>query len=115
MTIRRPPRDPTELADFPTKSIAPGYPYVRIHRHFRDPEWFCSCGNCRFDPPPGTEGFGTCYLSGHPMGAFVEKFGDLDIVARSAVDECQIASLSRMPVSGAGNVGISVSFESLKV
>jgi hypothetical protein len=41
VTLKRPPDDPSELADFPTKTVAPGYPYVRIHRHVRDPEWFC--------------------------------------------------------------------------
>lgn len=48
--------------------------------------------DCRFEPPPGAE-FGTCYLAGHPLGAFVEKFGRLKTVPQSLVDRHSIASL----------------------
>ncbi len=94
MTLRRPPADPAELSEFPVRSIADAYPYARIHTEEHEPEWFCVCGDHRFDPPPGArELFGTCYLAGHPVGAFIEKFADLGIVTRERVDAHRLAHL----------------------
>ena len=76
MTLPAPPGDPAELADFPSRDVPADFPYTRIHHDRFEAEWFCCCGRCRFDPPPGAA-FGTCYLAGHPLGAFVEKFGRL--------------------------------------
>lgn len=94
MTLRRPPRDPAELTDFPARAIAETYPYARIHDVAHEAEWFCSCGVHRFDPPAGGgTPFGTCYLAGHPVGAFIEKFGSLGIVTRARVDAHRLAHL----------------------
>lgn len=94
MTLRPPPRDPAELTDFPERAIAETYPYARIHDVAQEAEWFCSCGVHRFDPPAGGDTpFGTCYLAGHPVGAFVEKFGSLGIVTRERVDAHRLAHL----------------------
>ena len=94
MSLRRPPSDPAELADFPARSVADAYPYTRIHEEAHQPEWFCTCGERRFDPPPGASPlFGTCYLAGHPVGAFIEKFGALGIVARERVETHRLAHL----------------------
>lgn len=94
MTLRRPPADPAELVDFPTRLIADAYPYARIHHLGHEPEWFCACGEHRFDPPPNSIGsFGTCYLAGHPLGAFVERFGDLGTVTRERVDAHRLSHL----------------------
>src|SRR5438445_11499753 len=76
LTRPRPPDDPAELVAFPARTVPADYPYSRVHHDRHEPEWFCNKGDCRFDPPPGA-GFGTCYLAGHPLGAFVEKFGRL--------------------------------------
>lgn len=95
MTLPTPPQDPRELADFPAKDVGADYPYARIHHDRYEPEWFCDRGDCRFDPPPGGS-FGTCYLAGHPLGAFVEKFGRLRIVPRTLIDQHSLATL-RLP------------------
>jgi hypothetical protein len=36
-------------------------------------------------------------LAGHPLGAFIEKFGDLEVVRRSLVDEHRIAGIMVPP------------------
>ena len=95
MTLQLPPDDPAALADFPGRMVTADYPYARIHHDRHEPEWFCDRGDCRFDPPLGA-GFGTCYLAGHPLGAFVEKFGRLRVVPRSLVDQHSLAGL-RLP------------------
>jgi hypothetical protein len=92
LSLASPPDNPAELADFPARTVPANYPYSRIHHDRHEAEWFCDKGDCRFDPPPGA-GFGTCYLSGHPLGAFVEKFGRLRVVPRSLVDQHSLASL----------------------
>lgn len=92
MTLPAPPRDPAELADFPFRQVPADFPYARIHHDRFEPEWFCQCGQCRFDPPAGGS-FGTCYLAGHPLGAFVEKFGRLRVVPRSLVDQHSLTAL----------------------
>ncbi len=94
MTLRRPPRDPGELSAFPARSVADAYPYARIYDATHEVEWFCACGDHRFDPPPGARSvFGTCYLAGHPVGAFVEKFGDLRVVTRERLDAHLLAQI----------------------
>lgn len=94
MSLRPPPADPAELADFPARRVADAYSYARVHAETHAPEWFCTCGEHRFDPPlSASSPFGTCYLAGHPLGAFVEKFGDLSIVTRERVDAHRLAHL----------------------
>lgn len=94
MSLRPPPADHAELADFPARQVADAYPYARIHAEGHDPEWFCASGARRFDPPRGSaEVFGTCYLAGHPLGAFVERFGDLGVVTRQRIDARCLAHL----------------------
>ena len=63
------------------------YPYARTHAEAHEAEWFCNCREHRFDPPPEASSlFGTCYLAGDPLGAFVEKSGNLPVVTRERVD-----------------------------
>lgn len=63
-------------------------PLARIHHNLRDPEYFSADSSGRFDPPPGSSaGFGTCYLSTHPLGAFLETFGRIRPVLQRHVDE----------------------------
>ena len=85
VSVPLPPDDPLELVDFPSREVPASYRYARIHREHHEPEWFCSCGQCRFDPPAGSD-IGTCYLSGHRLGAFVEKFGRYRLIPQSLVD-----------------------------
>jgi hypothetical protein len=104
VTLRPPPGDPGELTYFPARAIADAYPYARIHAEALEPEWFCSCGEHRFDPPPHTSpAFGTCYLAGHPLGAFIERFGDLPVVTRERVDANRLSYL-QVPATRLANV-----------
>lgn len=94
MSLAPPPSNPTELADFPSRTTGEHHPYARIHAAVYEPYWFCDCGQHRFDPPPGSKaGFGTCYLAGHPIGAFVERYGDLSFVSRERVDADLLATV----------------------
>ena len=92
MTVALPPSDPADLASFPAKTLSPDYPSSRLHPVSHDAEWFCTDRDCRFDPPSGAA-FGTCYLAGNPLGAYVEKFGRLRIVTRSLVDQQVLTKL----------------------
>lgn len=94
MTLHPPPRDPAELAAFPSRVLAGDVVLARIHQENHAPEWFCACGNHRFDSPIGSrELFGTCYLAEHPITAFIEKFGDLRLVSQERVDAHQLSFL----------------------
>jgi hypothetical protein len=89
----RPPDDPAALAGFPAKTVAADYRYLRIHHDRFEAEWFCDCGGCRFDLSTDT-GLGTCYLAGHPLGAYAEKFGRFNVLPRSLVDQHSMARLA---------------------
>jgi hypothetical protein len=85
------PPAPSELIGFPVVIMPANVPLARIHHNLRDPEYFSADGSGRFDPRPGsTSGFGTCYLSTHPLGAFLETFGRIRPVlhAMTAVAAC---------------------------
>lgn len=82
-----------ELADrFPRRLVRAGFPFWRIHDETLEPEWFCADGHCRFDPP-ADEAFGTCYVAGNPLGAFVERFGRLRIIPRRLVEAKALSRL----------------------
>jgi hypothetical protein len=92
VTLRRPPADSAELESFPVHLLAESYPYARIHLGSQDPERFCFCGDHRFDPSQGSPtSFGTCYVAGNPIGAFVDKFGDFAVVSRDRVDAHELS------------------------
>lgn len=93
MSTAFPPSNPAALADFPVRQVFADYPYSRIHHDRFAPEWFCDCGRCRFDLPTGS-GMGTCYLAGHPVGAFVEKFGRFRVVPRAVIEQHSLARLA---------------------
>lgn len=94
MTLRPPPHDPAELAAFSSRVLASDVVFARIHQENHDPEWFCACGDHRFDPPIASrELFGSCYLAEHRITAFIEKFGDLRLVSQERVDAHQLSFL----------------------
>lgn len=87
MTLAR-PRALSELHGFPAVIVPANAPLARIHHNLRDAEYFSADSTGRFDPPHGSvAGFGTCYLSTHPLGAFIETFGRIRPVLQRHVDE----------------------------
>lgn len=85
------PLPPLDLAGFPEHVLAPGHPLFRIHRRGRSPWWFGSSGRCRFDLARPR---GTCYLAGHPLGAFIEVFRDTHLVDQRDVDRRRLSRVA---------------------
>lgn len=71
------PTSGLDVRDFPTAVLGAGTVLYRIHREGYDPWWFSHDGSQRFDLPGP---WGTCYLAGAPMGAFLETLGRLVII-----------------------------------
>ena len=65
----------------------------RIHLDKNGPWWFCSDLECRFDLPAPR---GTCHLADHRLGAFVEVFTDVTLVAEEDVGR-RVLSALRVP------------------
>ena len=66
-SIAQQPPDPSlDWAMFPLSRLRAGTLLWRAARRGRNPWWFCTCGDCRFDldPPRGTSYAGTDELSG---------------------------------------------------
>ncbi len=82
---------PADLAGFPTRRLTPRRTLWRIHRRGRDPWWFCSDLNCRFDLPAP---MGTCYLAEDPLGSFVEVFTDVTLIAEDDVRGRRLSAVS---------------------
>lgn len=66
-----------DLRRFPRRTLRATADLHRIHRAGREPWWFSSDGQGRFDLAPPD---GTCYVAATPLGAFVEVFRDLTYV-----------------------------------
>ena len=98
MTPEPLPEPPTNSGDlaarFPVfpKSRIPQYAY-RVHRVDREPEWFGSSGDFRWDPPTPDTAFGTCYVAANRTVAFVEVFGDFDLLTQDLVEARCIATV----------------------
>lgn len=78
-----------DLGQLPVQRIHPDRELYRIHRTIHGPLWFAAVpaasGGGRFDLPEES-GFGTCYLSASPVGAFLERFGRVHPVTQRLVD-----------------------------
>jgi hypothetical protein len=72
VSLKEPPKETSQLKQFPWRSLAPGQGLWRIVRRGREPWWFSSSLEGRFDlrPPKGT-----CYLAQDPIGAMLELIG----------------------------------------
>jgi hypothetical protein len=68
---------------FPRRTLRANQAIHRIHRAGKDPWWFSSDGDGRFDPI-GT-GLGACYLAERPLGAWVEVFRKRMLIAEPEV------------------------------
>lgn len=75
--LPRPPQDPRDLAGFPVRAWRAQQPLARIHREVHAPLFFARDPGGRFNPPDPDAAWGTCSLSTHPMGAFLEVFARL--------------------------------------
>lgn len=60
----------------------------RIHQLHLEPEFFDDkADNNRFNPPAGSPpAFGTCYLSTHPLGCYIETLGRMGSISQSDLD-----------------------------
>lgn len=72
-----PPQDPQDLAGFPVRTWRAQQPLARIHQQTHAPLFFAHDPGGRFNPPDPDAAWGTCSLSTHPMGAFLEVFARL--------------------------------------
>ncbi len=62
-----------------------------MHRRDRGPWWFSSGGSGRFDlEPPG----GTCYLAAAPLGALIEHFDGISVIAEEDLKRRRISTLA---------------------
>jgi hypothetical protein len=70
------------MSGFPIRILNPARKLYRIHRNEKEPWWFCSDLECRFDLAPPT---GTCYLAETPLGSFVEVFQDVTLIGEEDI------------------------------
>jgi hypothetical protein len=78
---------------FPSFTWSAQQPLSRVHRAEYGPVHFATDGDGRFDPPQPDLGWGTCYFSTHPRGAFVEVFGRAPTIVQSDIDDRVMTSL----------------------
>lgn len=86
--LPEPPSDYGILADqFPAlpKEQLPNVLF-RVHQTVHSASWFSSDGENRFDPPAGSELFGTCYMAADPLTALMEVVADLPVVTYAMLD-----------------------------
>ncbi len=87
------PEPPQDLRGFPSRILTPVRRLWRIHRADREPWWFCSDRECRFDLAPPA---GTCYVAEDPLGSFVEVFQEVTVIAEEDVAARRLSEL-RVP------------------
>ncbi len=85
------PASDLDIRDFPAAVLVPGTLLYRIHRDGYDPWWFSHDRSQRFDIPAP---WGTCYLAGAPMGAFLETLGRLVIIPTADVAGRRLATIT---------------------
>lgn len=61
-----------DWATFPVSRPSTGTVLWRAARRGREPWWFCSCGDCRFDLDPPR---GTCYAGTDELSGILESIG----------------------------------------
>lgn len=78
-----PPDDPAVLAaGFPVLVWPAQQPLSRVHRATRCSVHYATDADGRFNPPSPSAGFGSCYASSHPRGAFAEALGRFRVLTR---------------------------------
>lgn len=81
---------PDDLTGFPTRRVTPRRTVWRIHRRENPPWWFCADLQCRFDLSAPQ---GTCYVAEEPLGAFVEVFTDVTLVAEEDIERRRLSAV----------------------
>ncbi|MEM7480913.1 MAG: RES domain-containing protein [Acidobacteriota bacterium] len=71
-SLTAPPSDPSDLATFPARSLAPEDDLYRIVHEGLGPWWFGHRGDGRFDLEAP---HGTCYLAREPLAALLDVIG----------------------------------------
>lgn len=79
----------------PRHQIQAGTQLYRIHRWSNGPWFFSGDGLGRFDPT-GIDGFGACYLTEDPLGAWVESFRTTMTLLE---DDVRLRAITTMVVS----------------
>lgn len=111
------PGPPVDLADFPVVEFSG--PLYRIHLADNDPWFFSSTARGRFNLT-STAGLGTCYLSTTEAGAFVEVFGDSQVIGAglvsvraistaTVVDKLRLANVADPKAIGTYGVSLAMS------
>lgn len=97
MSLADPPDHADALAGFPELLWGASQPLSRVHRQRHGTLHYATDRLGRFNPPAGDHGFGTCYLSTDPRGAFVETLGRFRVLTRRMVDERVVAPPGMIP------------------
>lgn len=69
---QKPPDPGLDWAKFPLSRLRAGTLLWRAARRGREPWWFCTCGDCRFDLDPPR---GTCYAGADELSGILESIG----------------------------------------
>lgn len=94
-----------DWATFPASRAGTGTVLWRAARRGREPWWFCSCGDCRFDldPPRGTCYAGTDELLRHPgehrIPVGQRRAADPGVLAQPHLASCVAADLLDGPLA----------------
>lgn len=121
MSLAPPPADPAALADFPRMVLQPITRLFRVGRADREPWWFGSSLEGRFDLP---EPDGTCYLAMDPLSAVLEVIGSdreggfvsAELFAGRRVYELHVEedhSLADLAAAPAAGFGVTLEIHSL--
>lgn len=82
-------------AEFPAIGIGTGETLYRSHQGSLGAIYYCTCGNCRFDPPPSLRAsYGSCCAARDPEIAVLEHLAGLTIVPEDWVARQAISSIS---------------------
>ncbi len=90
-SLRRPPEDCTGLSRFPRKTISETTALWRVTRKGREPWFFASGMEGRFDLPDPE---GTCYLGFDPLAALLEVLAGSAIVSTTFLEDRRIRKLA---------------------
>jgi hypothetical protein len=80
-----------DIGRLPRRSLRAGTKLHRVHR--RDPWYFDASPDARFNPIHA-DGRGTCYWAEQPVGAFIEAFRTMRVIAESDVQARRLSTIT---------------------